>query len=211
MPDYNWDLDYESGDFRHWEPSPSSPELAALISAGLIAKKAKILDVGCGGGLDTIFMAQCGFSAVGVDLSKKALEIAKAREGKVHVKIDWLLGSVFNLPVKSQTIDFIMDRGLFHLIEDVNRAKYSSELFRVLRPQGRVLIRGASKDTCQERFNPVTDEAIDRFFPKSNWKRVPVVPIPLFSPAGVIDARIVILKKFATTKNKPGQFRTKIR
>jgi len=194
MSDYNWDVDYASGDFRHWEPSPSSPELAALISAGLIVKNAKVLDVGCGGGLDTIFMAQCGFSAVGIDLSKKALEIAKAREGKVHVKIDWLLGSVFDLPIESQTIDFVMDRGLFHVIEDVDRPKYSAEMLRVLRPQGCVLIRGASKETCRDRFNPITVEAIDRFFPKSNWKRGPVVPIPLFSPAGVIDARIVILK-----------------
>ena len=202
MPDYNWDLDYESGDFRHWEPNPSSPELAALITAGLIVKNAKILDVGCGGGLDTIFMAQCGFSAVGVDLSRKALEIAKAREGKVHVKIDWLLGSVFDLPIESQTIDFVMDRGLFHLIKNVDRPKYSSEMFRVLKPQGCVLIRGASKNTGRERFNPITEEAIDRFFPKSNWKRSSVVPIPLFSPAGVIDARIVILRKFAITKNK---------
>ena len=202
MPDYNWDLDYASGDFKHWEPNPSSPELAALITAGFIGKNAKILDVGCGGGLDTIFMAQCGFSAVGIDLSRKALEIAKAREGKVHVKIDWLLGSVFDLPIESQTIDFVMDRGLFHLIEDVDRPKYSSEMFRVLRTAGCVLIRGASKDTGQERFYPITDEAIDRFFPKPDWKRGPVVPIPLFSPAGVIDARIVILKKFAATKNK---------
>jgi SAM-dependent methyltransferase len=200
MPDYNWDLDYESGDFRHWEPDPSSPELAVLIAAGLIVKNAKILDVGCGGGLDTIFMAQRGFSAVGVDLSRKALEIAKAREGRVHVKIDWLLGSVFDLPIESQAIDFVMDRGLFHLIGDIDRPKYSSEILRVLRPQGYLLIRGASKDTGHERFNPVTDEAIDRFFPKLNWKRGSVVPIPLFSPAGVIDARIVILKKFETVK-----------
>jgi len=200
MSDYNWDLEYASGDFRHWEPDPSSPELAGLITGELIAKNAKILDVGCGGGLDTIFMAQCGFSAVGVDLSRKALEIARARGGKVHVKVDWLLGSVFDLPIESQTIDFVMDRGLFHLVEDVDRPKYSSELFRVLSPQGCLLIRGASKETGQERFNPITDEAIDRFFPKSNWKRGPVVPIPLFSPAGVIDARIVILKKIRDSK-----------
>jgi ubiquinone/menaquinone biosynthesis C-methylase UbiE len=200
MSDYNWDFDYASGDFKHWEPNHSSPELAALIIAGLIEKNAKILDVGCGGGLDTIFLAQCGFSAVGVDLSRKALEIAKAREDKVHVKIDWLLGSVFDLPIESQAIDFVMDRGLFHLIEDVDRPKYSSEMFRVLRSRGCVLIRGASKDTGQERFNPITDKAIDRFFPKPNWERSSVVPIPLFSPAGVIDARIVILKKIRDNK-----------
>ena len=200
MSDYDWDLDYASGDFKHWEPNPSSPELAALIAAGLMGKNAKILDVGCGGGLDAIFMAQCGFSAVGVDLSKKALEIAKAREGKSNVKIDWLLGSVFNLPIENQTIDFVTDRGLFHLMEDEDRPRYGSEMLRVLRPHGGLFIRGASKDTGQKRFNPVTDEAIDRFFAKSNWKRGSVVPIPLFSPAGVIDARIVILKKFATVK-----------
>ncbi|MGA2385737.1 MAG: class I SAM-dependent methyltransferase [Candidatus Bathyarchaeia archaeon] len=195
MSDYNWDSDYVSGDFRHWEPNSSSPELAALVAAGLLRKTDKILDVGCGGGLDAIFMARCGFKLAGVDLSRKALKIAKARADAAQVKVDWVLGSVFDLPLESQTFDLVTDRGLFHLIEDADRSRFSSEVFRVLKPRGHMLIRGASIETGQERFNPVTDEAVDRFFPKNKWSRGALVPTQLFSIAGSIDARIVFLKK----------------
>jgi SAM-dependent methyltransferase len=195
MSAYDWDSDYESGNFKHWEPIGQSPELAALIAAGLIGKNARILDVGCGGGLDTIFMAQHGFCAAGVDLSRQALEIARERADNAGVWVDWLVGSILDLPIEAGTFDFVLDRGLFHLIEDNDRARYSSELFRVLEPSGYAVIRGASEKEGANRFNPITEEAIDKFFPKLNWRRGEVVPLPLFSCAGAIDGRIVILER----------------
>ena len=194
----DWESLYESGDFGHWEPIYPSPELAALVAAGSIRRNARILDVGCGGGLDAIFLAKCGFKVIGLDSSHNALNVAKKRADRARVKVDWCSGSVFELPVESVSIDFVTDRGLFHVIEDVDRSKYASELFRVLKLRGLVLIRGASvESSAKNRFNPVTEEAIDWYFPKVRFKRGPVLPIPLFSPAGAMDSRIVILRKVA--------------
>ena len=203
MSNYDGDSDYASGDFRHWEPNAPSPELAGLIAAGFIGENAKILDIGCGGGLDAIFMAQCGLSVTGIDLSKVALEIARERADKAKVKVDWLIGSVFDLPVKSGIFNFATDRGSFHLIEDALRLRYSSEIFRVLRPHGCLVIRGASEEMGLDRFNPITEEAIDMVFPKSNWRRGPVVPLLLSSCAGTIDARIVILQRSNKNSFRP--------
>ncbi|HUJ85197.1 MAG TPA: class I SAM-dependent methyltransferase [Candidatus Acidoferrales bacterium] len=195
MSSYDWDSDYESGDFRHWEPNASSSELAALVAAGLIDENAKVLDAGCGGGLDSVFLAQCGLRVMGVDLSKRALEIARERAEGARVEVDWLVGSVLGLPVRAESFDLVTDRGLFHVIEDVDRLGYSSEMFRVLRPSGCIVIRGASEEIGQDRFNPITDAAVDKAFPKSRWRRGAVVPILLSSSAGTIDARIVMLQK----------------
>jgi len=191
----DWDSDYESGNFKHWEPIPPSPEISALVASGSIKKDAEILDVGCGGGLDAIFLAQIGFSVAGIDVSRKALEIARDRSKKAGVRVDWLRGSTLDLPIESEALDWVTDRGLFHLIEDSERPKYSSEVFRVLKPNGHLLIRGASEESSAERFNPITESAVAKFFGKSKWDRGRVVPIPLFSSAGVIDGRIAILKK----------------
>lgn len=191
-----WDSIYKSGDFTHWETDYPSPELATLVAANLIGREAKILDIGCGGGLDAIFLAQCGFNVIGVDFSKSALKVAIRRANKARVKVGWLLGSVFNLPIKNETIDFIVDRGLFHVIEDADRPKYASESFRVLKLQGSTLIRGASKETAaQDRFNPITEEVIDKYFSTLRFERGPVLPIPLFSVEGMMDSRIVFVKK----------------
>ena len=199
--DEYWDLAYRNRDFEHWELNYPSPELAALVAARTLKKTAKILDVGCGGGLDAIFLAQCGFNVIGVDISSAALRIAEKRAQEAYVEVDWRLGNVLDLPVEDETIDLVTDRGLFHVIEDEDRPKYSSELHRVLKLHGRVLIRGASKESAQDRFNPVTEESIEKYF-SSKFERGPILPFPLFSTVGVMDGRIVVLKKCGINKSR---------
>lgn len=192
-----WDSLYKSGEFTHWEPVYASPELSTLAAAKFFGKKNKILDLGCGGGLDSIFLAQCGFSVTGVDFSLAALKVAQKRANDAQVMIDWNLGSVLDLPIDSQAVDFVNDRGVFHIIDDSDRPKYGLEIFRVLKVGGKVLIRGASQDVGQERFNPVTEQAIGKYFPLSKFKRGPVVSIPLFSSEGALPSKIVLLQKAA--------------
>ena len=127
MSDFElWNSLYDSGDFAHWEAVYESPELSALVAAGFIGTKAKILDAGCGGGLDSIFLAQCGFSVLGIDFSRAGLRIASKRAEKAQVKVQWHMGSVFHLPLDCNVIDFISDRGVFHVIEDADRMNYGS-------------------------------------------------------------------------------------
>lgn len=190
-----WETAYESGEFKHWEFNYPSPELVALAAADLPKRNARVLDVGSGGGIDAIFMAQHGFKVTGIDISVAALKIAEKRARKTHVKVDWLRGSVLEIPIASETIDFVTDRGLFHLIEDRDRGRYASEVFRVLKNGGHALIRGASGESPHDQFNPVTEEAIDKYFSSAKFKRGPVLAIPLFSIEGSMDARIVMLQK----------------
>ena len=42
------------------------------------------------------------------------------------------------------------------------------EIFRVLKVGGIALIRGASEEVERERFCPVTEQAIDKYFPAPN-------------------------------------------
>ncbi|HTY74345.1 MAG TPA: class I SAM-dependent methyltransferase [Candidatus Nanoarchaeia archaeon] len=192
---YDWDTAYKNHSFEHWEFNYPSPELSALVATGSFKKNCKMLDVGCGGGLDAIFLAQSRFNVIGVDISPTALKIAKRRAKKANVKVDWRLGNILDLPVENESIDFVTDRGLFHVVEDKNRQTYSSEVHRVLKLHGRLLIRGASKESSTgDRFNPVTEEAMKKYF-SSTFKIGPVLPLPLFSTVGVMDGRIVVLRK----------------
>ena len=99
------------------------------------------------------------------------------------------------MPIKNESIDFATDRGLFHLIENADRARYSSEVYRVLKSGGCAMIRGASKESGHDQFNPVSEDAIDKYFFASKFKRGLVLPIPLFSVEGIMDGRIVVLQK----------------
>lgn len=56
---------------------------------GLAGKK--VLDVGCGGGLMTEGMAVCGATVTGIDLSEKALGVARLHQLESGHKIDYRL------------------------------------------------------------------------------------------------------------------------
>ncbi len=190
-----WESAYESGEFEHWEFKYPSPELTTLVAANFLPKRADVLEIGSGGGNDAIFLSKSRFKVFAVDISLAALRIARKRAKKACVQVNWLRGNVTRLPLKDESIDFISDRGLFHLIEDQNREKYASEVFRVLKIGGHALIRGKSEESSHERFNPVTEKAIDKYFSSSKFSRGPILQIPLFSVEGSMDARIVILQK----------------
>ena len=193
-----WESAYKNGEYKHWESGYASPELIALVAADVLPKHTRVLDVGCGGGIDSVFLAQCGFKVIGVDISAAALRIAEKRAEQAHVKVDWRRGNVLELSIDDGSVDFVTDRGLFHLIDDADRSRYASELFRVLKNGGRVMVRGASAESASNRFNPITEEAIDKYFSASRFKRGPVLPIALFSVEGALDAKIVMLQKQAS-------------
>jgi len=190
-----WEKAYESDEYKHWEFDYPSPELTALLATKILPGNACVLEIGSGGGNDAIFMAQYEFKVTGLDISLAALKIAKERAKQAHVHVNWLRGTILGLPVRDGSVDFISDRGLLHLIDDCARSRYASEVFRVLKSGGRVLIRGKSTKSAYNQFNPITEEAIDRYFSRPKFTRGPVLPIPLFSVEGSMDAMIVMLAK----------------
>ena len=153
-----WETAYENGEYKHWEFNYPSPELVALAATNIPKKNARVLDVGSRGGIDAIFMAQQGCRVTGVDISAAALRIANKRAEKANVEVNWLRGTVLELPIQSETVDFVTDRGLFHLIENNDRPRYTSELYRVLKNRERVLIMGASGASPHDQFNPITQK-----------------------------------------------------
>ncbi len=64
------------------------------------------LDVGCGVGAQTFYLAEKGFRAVGVDAAPSAIRRAKA---KAHGYIDFLVADAVQLPFASNSFDLVVD------------------------------------------------------------------------------------------------------
>jgi ubiquinone/menaquinone biosynthesis C-methylase UbiE len=194
---WDWELVYETGDFRkHWDYRVPSQELVTFLACNLLPRGEKVLDVGCGAGREAIFLAQCGFCAIGVDWSAAALRIADERAREAGVFVEWIQGNVLDLPLEKESVVFVNDRGLFHLLSDEQRPQYAEQIARVLKPGGYVLLRGAREaEGWYQGFNPVTEEAIDRFFGR-DFERGPVLPFEMASDVGVgFRANVVVLRK----------------
>lgn len=109
---------------------------------GPINEGEKVLDVGCGSGVDAIFAAMMtgpSGQVVGVDLAPEMLRRARENLSLTDLKniiFDEALAD--NLPVADQDFDVVISNGAFNLVPDKSRAL--SEAFRVLRPGGRLMV-----------------------------------------------------------------------
>lgn len=57
----------------------------------------KIHEIGCGEGHISGFLAKSGFDVRGCDISENSLEVAKASARKANLKIDFSIGSIYDL------------------------------------------------------------------------------------------------------------------
>ena len=100
------------------------------------------LDLGCGTGRNSLFVASKGFHVVGVDLSFGMLKVMaeEAKRKGLSSLVDAVLGDVLDLPLRSESFEGAMCVAVLHHIPGkANRIRALGELRRVVR-RGKVLI-----------------------------------------------------------------------
>lgn len=120
---------------------------------------ARVLDVGCGGGLDSILIGRRAGSIVGLDFSEEMLALARrsaAAAGLQHS--DFRLGDAEAMPLRDGEIDVAVVNGIFNLAPE--RARVFDELARVVRPSGVVY---AAELTLTGRLPPGQRSQADWF------------------------------------------------
>ena len=74
----------------------------------------RVLDVGCGTGDNSIWLAQNRFQVIGTDTSDIALEKAKEKASKANVECDFILVDFLRDKIEGAPFGFVFDRGCFH-------------------------------------------------------------------------------------------------
>ncbi|TAK07662.1 MAG: class I SAM-dependent methyltransferase, partial [Candidatus Manganitrophaceae bacterium] len=67
----------------------------------------RILDVGCGSGLQAVHLAPYADEVVGIDLSKELIEVAKER-CKAYPNVKFQVANACQLPFPDQSFDFLI-------------------------------------------------------------------------------------------------------
>jgi SAM-dependent methyltransferase len=171
------------------------PELAALVVSGGLPAGATALDIGCGSGLEAVFLAGSGFRVIGLDSSRPALELARERARAAGVELDLRHGSALDLPVEAAAIDLALDRGCLHSIDREDRPAYAAEIARVLRPGGRFLLRGAREDDEEQGVLGFDAAELDALFPAPAFARGPLLAIELEARAGSLPGNLALLTR----------------
>jgi SAM-dependent methyltransferase len=101
-----------------------------------------VLDIGSGAGVDTLTAAmKVGPKgrAVGIDMTPEMLARARGNLRKMPLKnVTFKKATAVDLPFPDETFDVVISNGVFNLI--INKATALEEVFRVLKPGGRLMM-----------------------------------------------------------------------
>ncbi|MGA8369831.1 MAG: methyltransferase domain-containing protein [Acidimicrobiales bacterium] len=131
--EHNWDGSYV-GPSPPWDIGRPQPAFVRLADAGALS--GILLDAGCGTGEHTILAARSSTSALGIDISPRAIEMARRKAAERGVGASFQVLDALRLATVGEAYDTVLDSGLFHVFDDADRARYVAAVHAILRPGG---------------------------------------------------------------------------
>jgi SAM-dependent methyltransferase len=122
----------------------------------------KALDIGCGTGDNSIWLAQKQLQVTGTDVSEIAIEKAKEKALKNNVKCTFLVVDFFKSRIEGAPFGFVFDRGCFHTFDsNKERKKFAKNVASNLEKNGLWLSLIGSADERRQGPGPPQRTAND--------------------------------------------------
>ena len=130
----SWDEAYASSAPAPWDIGRPQPAFIRLADSGLLC--GRVLDAGCGTGENVLLAAAHGADAAGVDISPRAIAHAREKAAERGLAARFEVADALNLGQLGMAFDTVIDSGLFHVFDDLERVRYVASLASVLQSGG---------------------------------------------------------------------------
>lgn len=117
-----------------WDTGITPPEVVEAIEGPDARAPGRALDLGCGTGTNSLYLARHGWEVVGVDMAVTAVWMARRKARKAGLSVDLYSADVTRLDFLEPPFDLALDIGCFHGLEAAGRVRYRDGLLRLLRP-----------------------------------------------------------------------------
>jgi D-alanine-D-alanine ligase len=143
----------------------TSREMDVFSEILKLSPEYKILDLCCGQGRASLELARRGFNNVeGLDRSRYLIQKARVQSRKENLSVKFREGDARKLPYQTDTFDvvFVLGNSFGYFESSNDDVHVLKEIFRVLKPWGRLLIDVADGEYLKRKFQPRSWEWIDK-------------------------------------------------
>jgi SAM-dependent methyltransferase len=139
----------------------------------LRSRSGRALDLGCGTGTDSIYLASHGWQVTGIDMVPKALAIARRRAAAAGVSPSFVEGDVTRLQDLGLGDDhtLVLDFGCYHTLPEDRRPAYVASVSSATAPGGTLLLFGFRRPPRAAPMHAgVTLEEVRARFASHGWQ-----------------------------------------
>ena len=156
-----WDQRYVQGS-TPWDTHRPSTELRRVVRE-VGVKSCRALELGCGTGTNSVWLAEQGFDVTGLDISATALRQAGDRAAAAGVTVRFLQADVLSPPDLGEPFAFFFDRGCYHAVRREHPGRYAEVVGPLLGPGAiGLVLAGNAKEAAPPGQGPpaVTEDEI---------------------------------------------------
>lgn len=173
---------------KGWQDLPWAHEAPTLFLAEICQQRppGRVLDIGCGAGTDSVYLAKRGWDVTALDFMPKALEFTATRARDAGVTVRAVQADITQWTVP-EPFDLVLDHGLLHNVDPHRYPGYRERVLEALgadadfillhwhprypgQPSGRMGPRRASRAAILDFFAP---ELQERYFAMEEFEDLP--------------------------------------
>lgn len=131
---YDWVSDWSQLPWAHEQATLYLPEICSLRKPGTA------IDIGCGSGTDSVYLATQGWDVTSLDFVPKALEFTQQRAKAAGVSVTPVEADVTQWEVPHE-FDLVLDHGLLHNMDPVRFPGYRERIVEAVASEGDFILQ----------------------------------------------------------------------